>query len=66
MCSWVQQTKELPQVAKVDLVWQLRLSPEVKVGQLAPTPGRCSAGCLKNRQCVLEECESDIQHHPVP
>ncbi|GFX42016.1 hypothetical protein TNCV_4516241 [Trichonephila clavipes] len=25
---------------------------------------RCCAGCLKYRQCVLEECDSDIQYHP--
>ncbi|GFW29520.1 hypothetical protein TNCV_399551 [Trichonephila clavipes] len=31
---------------------------------MAPTPRRCCAGCLKYRQCVLEECESDIQYHP--
>ncbi|GFV46515.1 hypothetical protein TNCV_3234021 [Trichonephila clavipes] len=31
----------------------LWLSPEGKEGQLAPTPRRCSAGCLKYRQCVL-------------
>ncbi|GFW43024.1 uncharacterized protein TNCV_1474201 [Trichonephila clavipes] len=41
-------------------------SPKDKEGQLAPTPWRCSAGCLKYRQCVLEECESDIQYHPIP
>ncbi|GFY01077.1 hypothetical protein TNCV_5075441 [Trichonephila clavipes] len=29
-------------------------------GQLAPTPRRYSAGCLKYQQCVLEECESPI------
>ncbi|GFS79891.1 hypothetical protein TNCV_750561 [Trichonephila clavipes] len=39
-------------------------SPEDKEGQLAPTPRRCNAGCLKYRQCVLEECESDIQYRP--
>ncbi|GFV11569.1 hypothetical protein TNCV_975591 [Trichonephila clavipes] len=37
--------------------------PEGKEGQLAPTPRRCTAGCLQNRQCVLEECESD---NPIP
>ncbi|GFV30289.1 uncharacterized protein TNCV_97641 [Trichonephila clavipes] len=41
-------------------------NPEGKEGQLAPTPRRCSAGCSKYRQCVLEECESDIQHRPIP
>ncbi|GFW29934.1 hypothetical protein TNCV_4999741 [Trichonephila clavipes] len=41
-------------------------SPEVNEGQLAPTPRRCSAGCLKYRQCVLQECQSDIQYHPIP
>ncbi|GFX24903.1 hypothetical protein TNCV_3451731 [Trichonephila clavipes] len=40
-------------------------SLEDKEGQLAPTPRRCSAGCLKYRQCVLEECESDIQYRPI-
>ncbi|GFU47977.1 hypothetical protein TNCV_4967661 [Trichonephila clavipes] len=40
-------------------------SPEGKEGQLAPTPRRCCAGCLKYRQCVLEECESDIQPHTI-
>ncbi|GFU64548.1 hypothetical protein TNCV_304871 [Trichonephila clavipes] len=39
-------------------------SPEGKEGQLAQTPRTCSTGCLKYRQCVLEECESDIQYHP--
>ncbi|GFS56239.1 hypothetical protein TNCV_2769161 [Trichonephila clavipes] len=39
---------------------------EGKEGQLAPTPRICSAGCLKYRQCVLEECESDIQYRPIP
>ncbi|GFW81829.1 hypothetical protein TNCV_2885031 [Trichonephila clavipes] len=39
-------------------------NPEGKEGQLAPTPRRCSASCLKYRQCVLEECESDIQYPP--
>ncbi|GFU75749.1 hypothetical protein TNCV_1652091 [Trichonephila clavipes] len=38
-------------------------SPEGKEGQLAPTPRRYSAGCLKYRQCVLEKCESDIPYH---
>ncbi|GFW30264.1 hypothetical protein TNCV_3850351 [Trichonephila clavipes] len=37
-------------------------SPEGKDGQLAPIPRRYSTGCLKYRQCVLEECESDIQY----
>ncbi|GFT98968.1 uncharacterized protein TNCV_3793551 [Trichonephila clavipes] len=37
-------------------------SPEGKEGQLAPIPQRCSAGCLKYGQCVLEECESNIQY----
>ncbi|GFV51039.1 hypothetical protein TNCV_4635861 [Trichonephila clavipes] len=37
-------------------------SPEGKSGQLAATPRRCSSGCLKYRQCVLEECE--IQYRP--
>ncbi|GFX01500.1 hypothetical protein TNCV_1864731 [Trichonephila clavipes] len=92
----VQQTKQLPHVAKVGLakdpeseqpageaiqsgdgrrtfgqcvprvvahypveIW-LWPSPEDKEGQLAPTSRRCSAGCLKYQQCVLEECESDI------
>ncbi|GFS70928.1 hypothetical protein TNCV_2719971 [Trichonephila clavipes] len=40
-------------------------SPEGKEGQLTPTPRRCSAGCLKYRQCVLEECKSDIQYRPI-
>ncbi|GFY12341.1 hypothetical protein TNCV_284441 [Trichonephila clavipes] len=34
------------------MVWP---SLEGKEGQLAPTPRRCSASCLKYRQCVLEE-----------
>ncbi|GFU72959.1 uncharacterized protein TNCV_4636931 [Trichonephila clavipes] len=42
-------------------LWQ---SPEGKEGQLSPTPQRCSAACLKYRQCVLEERESDIQSAP--
>ena len=42
-------------------IW-LWASPEGKEGQLAPTPRRCSAGFLKYRQCVLEECESDSQY----
>ncbi|GFW90258.1 hypothetical protein TNCV_2121251 [Trichonephila clavipes] len=68
----LQQIKQLPHVAKVDLprvvahypveIW-LWPSPKDKEGQLAPTPRRCSAGCLKYRQCVLEECESDIPYH---
>ncbi|GFU87597.1 hypothetical protein TNCV_2935191 [Trichonephila clavipes] len=41
-------------------------SSEGKEGQLAPTPRRCSASCLKYRQCVLEEYESDIQYRPIP
>ncbi|GFV38414.1 hypothetical protein TNCV_4392951 [Trichonephila clavipes] len=41
-------------------------SPEGKEGQLAPTPRRCSAGCLKYRQCILEKCESDIQYRLIP
>ncbi|GFT86190.1 hypothetical protein TNCV_3257691 [Trichonephila clavipes] len=41
-------------------------NPEGKEGQMSPTPGRCSPGCLKYRQCVLEECERDIQHRPIP
>ncbi|GFS70879.1 hypothetical protein TNCV_2719631 [Trichonephila clavipes] len=32
-------------------------SPGGKERQLAPTHRRCSAGCLKYRLCVLEECE---------
>ncbi|GFV13737.1 hypothetical protein TNCV_2500711 [Trichonephila clavipes] len=40
--------------------------PEGKEGQLAPLPRRSRAGCLKYRQCVLEECESDIQYHLIP
>ncbi|GFS87432.1 hypothetical protein TNCV_207511 [Trichonephila clavipes] len=43
-------------------VW-LWPSPEYKEGQLAPTPQRYSAGCLKYRQCVLE-CKSVIQYRP--
>ncbi|GFX66920.1 hypothetical protein TNCV_999591 [Trichonephila clavipes] len=39
-------------------------SPEGKEGQLAPTPQRRSAGYLKYRQCVLKECESNIQYRP--
>ncbi|GFX78085.1 hypothetical protein TNCV_972391 [Trichonephila clavipes] len=118
----VQQTKQLPHVAKVHLVWQLGCnlgqslsnhgpqvyyrrkirrarrkekqfnlvvheeplecvprvvayypveiwlwpSPDGKEGQLAPTYRTCNAGCLKYRQCVLEECESVIQYRPVP
>ncbi|GFY12823.1 uncharacterized protein TNCV_4284811 [Trichonephila clavipes] len=117
--------KQLPQVAKVDLVWQLggcnlgqslsnhgphvfyrrkirrasRLGNQFNLvideehldnachvwsriillkygcGQalkvrkdncVVPTPRRCSAGCLKYRQCVLEECESDIQYRAIP
>ncbi|GFV26487.1 hypothetical protein TNCV_3361401 [Trichonephila clavipes] len=46
-------------------IW-LWSSPEGKEGQLAPTLRRCSAGCLKYRQCVLEECESDIQYSLIP
>ncbi|GFX23281.1 hypothetical protein TNCV_4560631 [Trichonephila clavipes] len=46
-------------------IW-LWTSAEGKEGQLAPTPWRCSAGCLKYRQCILEECESDIQYQPIP
>ncbi|GFU31753.1 uncharacterized protein TNCV_1176281 [Trichonephila clavipes] len=41
-------------------------SPEGKEGQLAATPQRCSAGCLKYRHCVLEKCERDIQYRPTP
>ncbi|GFX05503.1 uncharacterized protein TNCV_1008251 [Trichonephila clavipes] len=52
-CPWIPTDLPLP-------------SPEGKEGQLAPTPRRCSAGCLKYWQCVLEECESDIQYHPIP
>ncbi|GFX01085.1 hypothetical protein TNCV_4580511 [Trichonephila clavipes] len=44
-------------------VW-LWPSPESKEGKLAPTPPRCSAGCLKYQQCVLEECE--IPSNTVP
>ncbi|GFW73229.1 hypothetical protein TNCV_2798931 [Trichonephila clavipes] len=88
MCSWgTAETKQLPHVAKVDMVWQvgaqagqyvsgvvthypveiwLWSSPEGKEGQLAPTFRRCSAGCLKYRQYVVEEYESDIQYHSVP
>ncbi|GFU29003.1 hypothetical protein TNCV_471181 [Trichonephila clavipes] len=39
-------------------------SPEGNEGQLAPTLRRCSAGCLKYRQCVLYEFKSDIQYRP--
>ncbi|GFV54877.1 hypothetical protein TNCV_1514391 [Trichonephila clavipes] len=46
-------------------IWLLP-SPEYKEGQQALTPRRCSAGCLKYRQCILEECESDIQHRLIP
>ncbi|GFU14164.1 hypothetical protein TNCV_1893511 [Trichonephila clavipes] len=35
-------------------------------GQLAPTPRRYSDGCLKYPQCVLEECEKNIQYRPIP
>ncbi|GFT12143.1 hypothetical protein TNCV_127811 [Trichonephila clavipes] len=42
-------------------IWQWP-SPEVKEGQLSPTPRKCSAGCLKYQQCVLEESESDIPY----
>ncbi|GFY25626.1 hypothetical protein TNCV_2487461 [Trichonephila clavipes] len=41
-------------------------SIESKEGQLAPTLRRCSAGYLKYQQCVLEECESEIQYRPIP
>ncbi|GFT13206.1 uncharacterized protein TNCV_4076661 [Trichonephila clavipes] len=41
-------------------------SPGRKEGQLAQKPRRSSAGCLKYRQCVLEECESDIQYRLIP
>ncbi|GFX75017.1 hypothetical protein TNCV_1845891 [Trichonephila clavipes] len=44
-------------------IW-LWSSPEGKEGLLAPTTRRCSAGCLKYRQCILEECESDVQYRP--
>ncbi|GFU85635.1 hypothetical protein TNCV_1719261 [Trichonephila clavipes] len=37
-------------------------SPEGKEGQLAPIPRRCSAGCLKYPQCVLEESERVISN----
>ncbi|GFU88231.1 hypothetical protein TNCV_846241 [Trichonephila clavipes] len=40
--------------------------PEGKEEQLSPTPRRCSAGRLKYSQCVLKECESDIQYRPIP
>ncbi|GFU63192.1 hypothetical protein TNCV_3466161 [Trichonephila clavipes] len=40
------------------------VKPKGKEGQPAPTPRRCSTGCLKYRQCVLEECESDINTTP--
>ncbi|GFU96874.1 hypothetical protein TNCV_3979371 [Trichonephila clavipes] len=83
----VQQIKQLPHVAEVDLVWQLRCNlgqslsnrgphvfyqrkirrarqTESNEGQLDPTSRRCSAGCLKYRQCVLEECEGDIRYTP--
>ncbi|GFV26717.1 hypothetical protein TNCV_3292611 [Trichonephila clavipes] len=40
--------------------------PEGKDQQLVRTPRRCSAGCFKYRQCVLEECESDILYRPMP
>ncbi|GFY28703.1 hypothetical protein TNCV_3440701 [Trichonephila clavipes] len=46
-------------------IW-LWTSPGGKEGQLVTTPRRCSAGCLKYQQCVLEECESDIQYRPIP
>ncbi|GFS99024.1 hypothetical protein TNCV_1890351 [Trichonephila clavipes] len=71
----VQQIKQLPHVAKVDLsvsrvftyfsveIW-LWPRTESNEGQLDPTSRRCSAGCLKYRQCVLEECEGDIRYTP--
>ncbi|GFT37047.1 acetoacetyl-CoA synthetase [Trichonephila clavipes] len=40
--------------------------PKGKEEQLAPTPRSCSAGCLNYRQCVLEECESDIKYRLIP
>ncbi|GFY25842.1 hypothetical protein TNCV_1915921 [Trichonephila clavipes] len=46
-------------------IW-LWSSPKGKERQLASTPLRCSASCLKYRQYVLEECESDIQYRPIP
>ncbi|GFX88339.1 hypothetical protein TNCV_1705601 [Trichonephila clavipes] len=39
---------------------------EGQEGQLVPAPRRCSAGCFKYHQCVLEKCERDIQYHPIP
>ncbi|GFY27451.1 hypothetical protein TNCV_2070711 [Trichonephila clavipes] len=90
----VQQTKQLPHVAKVDLVSQLGvISGSIieqswttcflsakdlesepareavqsgKEGQLAQTLRRCSAGYLKYRQCVLEECESRVISNTAP
>ncbi|GFU01044.1 hypothetical protein TNCV_1816591 [Trichonephila clavipes] len=40
-------------------------SPEGKERQLAPTPRRCSACCLKYQQCVPEERESPILPHTI-
>ncbi|GFX79630.1 uncharacterized protein TNCV_826181 [Trichonephila clavipes] len=34
--------------------------------KLIPTLRRCSTGCLKYRQSLKEECESDIQYRPIP
>ncbi|GFV68349.1 hypothetical protein TNCV_576011 [Trichonephila clavipes] len=44
----------------------LKYGSEGKEGQLAPPAWRCSVGCLKYRQCVLEECESDIKYRTIP
>ncbi|GFU89908.1 hypothetical protein TNCV_163931 [Trichonephila clavipes] len=40
---------------------------KVVEGQLAPTPRRCSAGCLKYWQCVLEKCgDINTAHTIIP
>ncbi|GFV42958.1 hypothetical protein TNCV_629711 [Trichonephila clavipes] len=35
-------------------IW-LWASPEGNEGQPPPTPQKCSTGCLKYRQCILQE-----------
>ncbi|GFU53335.1 hypothetical protein TNCV_2953691 [Trichonephila clavipes] len=46
-------------------IW-LMASAECIGGPRSPTTQRYSAGCSEYRQCVLEGCGSEIQHHLKP